>query len=52
MSESIVCTTYPDCDREHAGGLGGTPVHPPEGAVICPGNYDCPKPSGGTDEHK
>jgi len=34
MSESIVCMTYPDCDREHAGGMGGVPVHPPAGARI------------------
>lgn len=31
---SIVCHDYPNCDREHAGGAGGTPVHPPAGARI------------------
>jgi hypothetical protein len=31
---SIVCRDYPDCKREHAGGAGGVPVHPPEGARI------------------
>lgn len=38
--ESIVCHDYPNCDREHAGGMGGTPVHPPEGASIRPGYFD------------
>lgn len=40
--ESIVCMDYPNCDREHAAGAGGTPVHPPADAVICPGGFDCP----------
>lgn len=31
---SIVCHDYPYCDREHAGGAGGVPVHPPAGARI------------------
>lgn len=35
MSEtSIVCDDYPHCSREHAGGAGGVPVHPPTGARI------------------
>lgn len=32
--ESIVCHDYPNCDREHAGGAGGVPVHPPEGSRV------------------
>lgn len=32
--ESIVCFDYPNCDREHAGGAGGVPVHPPKGSRI------------------
>lgn len=32
--ESIVCMDYPDCQREHAGGAGGVPVHPPAGSRI------------------
>jgi len=32
--ESIVCMDYPNCPREHAGGAGGVPVHPPTGSRI------------------
>ena len=32
--ESIVCMDYPNCSREHAGGAGGVPVHPPTGSRI------------------
>jgi len=32
--EDIVCRDYPNCDREHAGGAGGVPVHPPVGSRI------------------
>ena len=32
--ESIVCMDYPNCPKEHAGGAGGIPVHPPKNARI------------------
>ena len=32
--ESIVCMGYPNCNKEHAGGAGGVPVHPPKGSRI------------------
>lgn len=40
MKETIVCHDYPNCDREHAGGMGGAPVHPPDGAPIRPDKFD------------
>lgn len=40
--ESIVCFDYPNCNREHAGGAGGVPVHPPKGSRI---SGDEPLPS-------
>lgn len=32
--EGIVCMDYPNCDRPHAGGMGGVPLHPPAGACV------------------
>lgn len=40
--ESIVCMTYPNCDREHVAGMGGTPVHPPADAIIIPADEPHP----------
>lgn len=34
MSDSIVCMKYPNCDQEHAAGLGGVPIHPPAESSI------------------
>jgi hypothetical protein len=42
---SIVCHDYPNCDLEHAGGMGGTPVHLPCDGVIVPGHFDNGVPS-------
>lgn len=45
MAESIVCQDPNNCDREHVGGLGGTPVHLPPDGVVVPGHFDHGVPS-------
>jgi hypothetical protein len=40
IPSSIVCQDYAKCTREHAGGMSGTPVHPPEGALVRAGHFD------------
>lgn len=34
MTDGIGCFDYPFCTREHAGGTGGVPVHPPAGSRV------------------
>lgn len=50
MSESIVCADPNNCDREHVGGMGGTPVHLPPDGVIVPGHFDHGVPSDATEQ--
>lgn len=41
-AESIVCMDPNNCNREHVGGMGGTPVHLPPDGIVRPGHFDVP----------
>jgi hypothetical protein len=49
VSESIVCPDPSHCEREHVGGMGGTPVHLPPDGVVVPGHFDHGVPSDVTE---
>lgn len=36
MPESLVCMTYPNCDRDHVAGMGGTPIHRTPDMIVVP----------------
>jgi hypothetical protein len=48
-TESIVCIDPNNCDREHVGGMGGTPVHLPPDGIVVPGHFDHGVPSDARD---